>query len=80
MIIYIPTQQVHGLVIKDYEEKGGMGTDLDSEILLLDPKMRECSDKVRYEIVDHMLEKKMFKNGAFNPEKKAWIYHGTLPT
>ena len=87
MIIYIPTKQVHGLVIKDYEKQGGQGTDHDSEILLLNPKMRKCSDKVRDEIVDHMLEKNMFENGAFNPKTKdlndirlkftVWIYHGT---
>lgn len=88
MIIYVPTQQVHGLVIKDEENKTGRGNDRDSEILLLNPKMRKCSDTVRDEIVNHMLEKNILQhNNAFNPTKyplekiysriTVWIYHGT---
>ena len=96
MIIYIPDRRVRGLVIRnidpgqDEEDDDEMGTDTDAEILLLNPKLVKCSDTMRNEIVEFILDNNLGQSTLkVKPTKpleavqrivEVWVYQGSSPT
>lgn len=77
MIIHVPQYIVHGIVI--YHTKLGMGSNEDSEILLLKPRLRECSDEENRELKAHFLyhlTDKSFLRKGDGFKITFWTYEG----
>lgn len=66
MIIFVPNKKVHGLIVRlDGHPSGKLGTDNDCEILLTNPAMRMADEKVRDEVVQHLIDQSLMTNESF---------------
>ena len=79
MIIYIPGNVVHGLVI--HTKQGGTGNNRDSEILLVHPRLRECSaeasEHLKSYFYNEMTEKEyILKKDIEKYGFTFWVYEG----
>lgn len=74
MIIYVPSKKVRGLVVLTKDD--GIGSDEDSEILLLNPTLFECSANVTKHVVDHFIQRKMDQSIQTENLLKVFEYKG----
>tara|TARA_B100000482_G_C12549581_1_gene275644 strand:- start:392 stop:907 length:516 start_codon:yes stop_codon:yes gene_type:complete len=85
VVIYVPNQKVYGLPI--FCEKSGHGTNLDSEILLIEPQsyLQEITDKHKINIITRMLSESLKtkldvdEDEVFDPFRDIKLYISNFP-